>query len=322
MAEDFYKILGVGRDASASDIQKAYRKLARKYHPDLNPEDKTAKAKFQEVQRAFDVLNDPSKRELYDRYGSSFESMGAGAGPRGGRAAWSGGPGAEEIDFSQLFGERGGGADPSGMFGDIFSQFRRAGGRSRRSGQSDARGADATAELEIPFQTAVLGGETQISLQREDGHVETLAVKIPAGIAEGKKIRLRGQGQPVPGGTAGDILITIHVAPHPWFTRRGNNLEVRVPVTLGEAALGAKVDLPTPRGTISVRVPPGTSSGKKLRVKGHGVAPKNGEPGDLYAEIQIVLPAPLDDQCVEMIKKLDEHASAAHPQQPRRDLKW
>jgi DnaJ-class molecular chaperone len=322
MAEDFYKILGVGRDASASDIQKAYRKLARKYHPDLNPEDKTAKTKFQEVQRAFDVLNDASKRELYDRYGSSFESMGAGAGPRGGRAAWSAGPGAEEIDFSQLFGERGGGADPSGMFGDIFSQFRRAGGRSRRGGQSDLRGADVTAELEIPFQTAVLGGETRISLEREDGHVETLAVKIPAGVDEGKKIRLRGQGQAMPGGTAGDILITIHVAPHPWFSRRGKNLEVRVPVTLGEAALGAKIDVPTPRGTISLRVPPGTSSGKKLRVKGHGVAPKNGEPGDLFAEIQIGLPSPLDDQCVEMIKKLDEHAASAHPQQPRRDLKW
>jgi DnaJ-class molecular chaperone len=322
MAEDYYKILGVGRDASPADIQKAYRKLARKYHPDLNPDDKTAKSKFQEVQRAFDVLNDPSKRELYDRYGSSFESMGAGGGPRGGGgwSAWGAGPGAEEIDLSQLFGERFGGAEPTGTFADIFSQFRRAGGRGRAA--QAVRGADIATELEIPFQTAVLGGQAQISLRRPSGQVETITVKIPTGIDEGKKIRLRGKGEEVPGGTAGDILITIHVAPHPWFTRRGNDLEVRVPVTVAEAALGAKVDVPTPRGTIALRVPAGTSSGKKFRVRGHGVAPKNGAAGDLYAEIQIVLPSPLDEACVEMIKKLDEHAQTAHPQQPRRDLRW
>ncbi len=333
MADDYYQILGVGRDASAADIQKAYRKLARKYHPDLNPDDKTAKGKFQEVQRAFDVLNDPSKRELYDRYGSSFESMGAG-GPRGGggggagpgaggRAAWNYAPGGEEVDFSQLFGERYGGGDPTSMFGDMFTQFRRAGGRGRRAAsQAPSRGADVSAELEIPFGTAVLGGETQISLQRPDGHTETLKVKIPAGIDEGKKIRLRGQGEPGADGTPGDLLITIHVAPHPWFTRRGNNLEVRVPVTLAEAALGAKVDVPTPRGTIALRIPPGTSSGKKLRVKGHGVVPRNGEAGDLYALVEIMLPTPLDEPTLELIKQIDQHAQAAGEQQPRRDLRW
>jgi DnaJ-class molecular chaperone len=324
MAEDYYKTLGVGRDASPADIQKAYRTLARKYHPDLNPEDKTAKTKFQEVQRAFDVLNDPSKRELYDRYGSSFESMGAGAGggPRGGRQQWSAGPGGEEVDFSQLFGERYGGGDPSSMFGDIFSQFRRAGGGRRRQAAGDERGADLATELDIPFNTAVLGGEAQISLQRPDGHVETLAVKIPLGISDGKKIRLRGKGGSAPGGTPGDILIAVHVAPHPWFSRRGDDLEVRLPVTLAEAALGAKVDVPTPRGTISLRVPPGTSSGKKLRIKGHGVASRNGKTGDLLAQVEIVLPTPLDEECTELIKKLDEHAQATGPQDPRRDLRW
>jgi curved DNA-binding protein len=326
MADDYYKILGVARDASSADIQKAYRKLARKYHPDMNPEDKTAKSKFQEVQRAFDVLNDSSKRELYDRYGSSFESMGAGAGPRGGggRATWGAAPeGAEDIDFSQLFGERFGG-DQTSPFGDIFAQFRRAGGKQRRGGaaQGASRGADVSAELEIPFAMAVLGGERQISVQRPDGHVETLKVKIPPGIDAGKKIRLRGQGEPVANGTSGDILITIHVAPHPWFTRRGNNLEVHVPVTLAEAALGAKVDVPTPRGKISLRIPPGSSSGKKLRIKGHGVAPRNGEPGDLFAQIQIVLPTVLDDESLELIKKLDAHAESVSPQNPRRDLSW
>jgi DnaJ-class molecular chaperone len=326
MAADYYKTLGIARDASAADIQKAYRKLARKYHPDLNPDDKTAKSKFQEVQRAFDVLNDPSKRELYDRYGSSFESMGAagaaGGGPRGGPYAWSTGPGGEEIDISQLFGERFGGGDPSSLFGDMFSQFRRAGGGRSAGRAAPAQGADATAEIEIPFATAVQGGHTQISLQRADGQVETLSVKIPAGISEGRKIRLRGKGEAVPGGAAGDLLITVHVAPHPWFTRKGNHLEVRVPVTLAEAALGAKVDVPTPRGTIALTIPPGTSSGRKLRIKGHGVAGKNGEAGDLYADVQIVFPSPLDDESRELVKKLDELVQSKHPQQPRKDLRW
>ena len=223
-----------------------------------------------------------------------------------------------------MFGERFGGGDPSGMFGDIFTQFRRAGGgRTRRAApQQPMRGADIGAELEIPFNTAVQGGEAQISLRRHSGKVDTLSVKIPPGIDEGKKIRLRGQGEAPPGGEPGDILITIHVAPHPWFTRRGNDLEVRVPVSLSEAALGAKVDVPTPKGTISLRIPEGSSSGKKLRIKGHGVTGRNGQSGDLYAELQIVLPSPLDEECVEIIKKLDEHEKSAHPQQPRRDLKW
>jgi molecular chaperone DnaJ/curved DNA-binding protein len=330
MAEDYYKTLGVSRNASAADIQKAYRDLARKYHPDMNPDDKSAKGKFQEVQRAFDVLNDASKRELYDRYGSSFESMGAGGGPRGGagggRATWGASPeGAEDVDFSQLFGERfGGGGEGSSPFGDIFTQFRRAGGRQRRGAapQGEARGADVSAELEIPFTTAVLGGEAQISVRRQTGQVETLSVKIPAGIDDGKKIRLRGQGEAVAGGTPGDILITIRVAPHPWFTRQKNNLEVRVPITIAEAALGAKVDVPTPRGTITLRVPSGSSSGKKLRIKGHGVSPRNGEPGDLFAHLEIMLPPKLDDEALDLIKKLDAHAEGLAPQQPRKDLRW
>ncbi len=326
MAEDYYKTLGISRDASPADIQKAHRKLARKYHPDLHPDDKTAKQKFQEVQRAFDVLNDPAKRELYDRYGSSFESMGSGGGPRGGpggpRPQWGGPTGGEDVDFSQMFGERFGADTSGGSWGDIFGQFRRAGGRQRRESAGAARGADVAAELEIPFNTSVLGGETQVSLRRPDGQVENLSVKIPAGIAEGKKIRLRGRGEAMPGGTPGDILITVHVASHPWFSRRGNNLEVRLPLTLAEAALGAKVDVPTPKGTITLSIPPGSSSGKKLRVKGHGVVGREGEVGDLFAEIQIVLPTPLDEECLELIKKLDAHATSEHPQQPRRDLRW
>ena len=144
------------------------------------------------------------------------------------------------------------------------------------------RGADLATEVEIPFTTAILGGEVQLSMRRATGETETIVVKIPVGIEEGKKIRLRGQGEPAParGGTAGDILITVRVGTHPFFSRRGNNLDVKVPVTLAEAALGAKIDIPTPKGTIVLRVPAGTSSGRKLRVKGRGVAPKGVDPGD------------------------------------------
>ncbi len=321
MAEDYYKTLGVRRDASQAEIQKAYRELARKYHPDMNPDDKTAKAKFQQVQKAFDVLNDSEKREMYDRYGSSFETMGAG-GPRGG-AAWGAGPGgagAEAFDFSQFFGERFG-EQPAGGFGDIFSQFRRAAGsRARKSATSPPRrGADLHHELQIPLATSITGGEVQLTLRRGSGKTETITVKIPAGIEGGKKIRLRGQGEPGPrGGTPGDILITIRVAPHPCFQRRGNHLHVQVPVTLAEAALGAKVDLPTPRGIVSLRVPPGSSSGTKLRLKGRGVTPNSGPPGDLLAEIQIVLPKELGEADRQMIEEFGRR----HPQDPRAELRW
>ena len=320
MSEDYYKILGVRRDASQAEIQRAYRELARKYHPDQNPGDKAAKSKFVQVQKAFEVLNDPEKREMYDRYGSSFETMGAG-GPRG--PGWGGGAGgfrAEDFDFGQFFGERFG-AEPGGGFGEIFGQFRRAAGRGARqsAGGSRRRGADIAHELAIPFNTAITGGQAQINVRRQSGKTDAISVKIPAGIEDGKKIRVRGQGEPGPRrGTPGDILITIRVAPHPFFQRRGNHLHVKVPVTLAEAALGAKVDVPTPHGTVSLGIPSGTSSGTKLRIKGHGAAPKNSPPGDLLAEIQIVLPGQLGDADEQMIREFGQR----HPQNPRADLKW
>jgi DnaJ-class molecular chaperone len=319
MADDYYKTLGVKRDASQAEIQKAYRDLARKYHPDLNPDDKTAKKKFQEVQTAFDVLNDPGKREMYDRYGANFEQFSQGAGPGAQRGPTRGpaGVGPEDFDFSQFFGERFG-AEGGGGFGDIFGQFRRAGGR-RASRTARLRGEDVRHEIEVPFLTAVNGGEVHISLAHESGQSETLAVKIPVGIDEGKTIRLRGKGTPgIQGGPAGDLLIAIHVAPHPYFQRSGNNVLVKAPVTLAEAALGAKIDVPTTRGKVSVRVPPGTSSGKKLRVKGQGVKPVKGEPGDLLVEILIVLPPKIDEQGQELLRQFDQ----LHPIDPRSQLPW
>lgn len=317
MAEDYYKTLGVRRGSTQDEIQKAYLELARKYHPDMNPDDKTAKTKFQEVQAAFDVLSDTEKREMYDRYGSSFETMGPG-GPTG-STTWGAGPGGfqgEAFDFGEIFGQ-GVGQQPRGGFGNIFEQFRRAGGQG--GPKRTQRGADLKHELQIPFNTAVMGGEAQITLQRATGKTETIAVKIPQGIADGKKIRVRGQGEPGPrGSTAGDILLTIRVAPHPYFQRRGNHLHIKVPVTIAEAASGAKIDVPTPSGTVALSVPAGCSSGMKLRIKGHGVSPKSGPPGDLLAEIQVTLPKDLSDAD----RKLLDEVGRRYPENPRDKLQW
>jgi curved DNA-binding protein len=314
MAEDYYHSLELNRGASQAEIDKAYARLARKYHPDVNPDDKNAKKKFQEIQAAYDVLKDPKKREMYDRYGSAFEQAGqAGGGPRGG-GTWSYNVGPEDFDFAQFFG----GEMPGGM-GDIFSQMRRGQGSQRRARKAQAAGADVEAEVEIPFNLAVTGGETHLTLTREGGQSETLTVRIPPGIDDGKKLRLRGRGEPgLNGGPSGNLLVKVRVAAHPYFTRRGDHLYVRLPVTLLEAVEGAKVDVPTPKGTVSLRVPPGSSSGTKLRIKGHGVAAANGPAGDLFAEVQIVLPSKLDDDAIAQIKQI----AARYPQDPRRDLRW
>ena len=204
-------------------------------------------------------------------------------------------------------------------FGDLFGQFRRSASKFRKPASPPQRSSDLQQELQVPFTTAITGGEIQIGVQRPSGKTDTIAVKIPAGIEDGKKIRVRGQGQPAPrGGVPGDILLKIRITPHPYFQRRGNQLRVRVPITLSEAVMGAKVDLPTPRGTVTLSVPPGSSSGAKLRVKGHGVAPKNGLAGDLLAEIQIVLPEQLSEADRQTIHQVDQN----YPQDPRKNLRW
>ena len=319
MATDYYATLGVGRTASQEDIQKAYRKLARKYHPDKNPDDATAKKKFQEVQSAFEVLSDPEKRKRFDQFGSDFEAArggGGGGAPGGWRYTTSTGPQTYPFDLNEMFGGNAGEAMGGGGFSDLFKQFRSGG--NRREARA-ARGADLKHELTVPFATAVLGGQAAITVRRGDGNVETINVKIPPGIDDGKRIRLREQGEEgAGGGPAGDILVTIRVSPHPFFRRTGNRLDVRVPVTLAEAVQGAKVDVPTPHGTITLTVPPNTSSGARLRVKGHGVRPKGSDPGDLFAEIQIALPDQLTDEERKQLASISEH----HPQKPRAELRW
>ena len=320
--DDYYKVLGVSKDASADEIQKAYRKLARKYHPDLHADDEEkvreqAKQKFQKVQQAYDVLSDDKKRQMYDQMGPNFEQMRGGS-PFGGGGGhpFGGGPGGG-IDLSQLFGGGGGGGGRG--FEDILRQMGGAGPMGAGGGPQVAptRGRDVEQEITVPFSTAVLGGKHQLSLKRRNGKIDRIDVKIPAGIDSGKKIRLRGQGQS-DGGPRGDLLVTVKVAPHPNYTRKGLNLQITVPITVIEAAEGASIDLPTPHGTVSLKVPPGSSSGRSLRLKGMGVKGAN-KSGDLIAVLQIMVPADVSNEDLEILKRLDDRWGSS---EARAELTW
>jgi DnaJ-class molecular chaperone len=298
MPRDYYEVLGVARDASEADIKKAYRKLARQYHPDRNPGDKQAEARFKEVQEAYDVLGDKNKRTQYDRFGHVGPGGAAGAGPF--RAEGGGGQGFEfqginPEDLASIFGAfGGGGADLGDMFG------RRGRGRARAPRPPQA----AEAEVAIPFLKAALGGTVSLSV---DGR--QIDLKVPAGVEEGKKLRLAGQG---PGG--GDLLVRIKIDPHPYFRREGNDVVLEVPLTVAECILGAKVDVPTLDGThLTVKVPPGTSSGARLRLRGKGIAA-----GDQFIEIKVVVPKPSDERSRELI----EEFARLNPQNPRANLSW
>ena len=312
MSDDHYQILGVSRTATSEDIQKSYREMARKYHPDLHPDDDAAKEQFKKVQTAFDVLNDPSKREMYDRYGSSFEGVGASGGggwsPQGHQGGFQSGA---EVDLESLFG---------GGFADLFGGGKRRSSRPRRS--PSAPGEDITANIRIPFQLAIDGGKTEVRFDR-DGTNETLSITIPQGLPDGSRMRLRGQGRPgVGGGVAGDLLLGVGVEPHSVYRREGDVLAVSLPITLSEALEGAKVDLPTPWGVISLRIPAGTSSGKKLRAAGMGVRHANGSKGDLIAEVQIVLPETDDEAVSQALLEAIKAAEASAPKDPRAAIKW
>jgi DnaJ-class molecular chaperone len=328
MNNDYYATLGVGRGASQEEIQKAYRKLARKYHPDMNPDNKEAQKKFKEVQQAYDVLSDDKMRKMYDQFGPNFEQVAQGAGA--GRQ-WTGQvpPGFGGFDFGGAFTGGGDESLPPDLQ-DLLRQFTGGGGgfqfgggpmprrRGRRTpGQA---GADVQHEVEVPFRIAVSGGEVSLRLVRPGRKTETIAVKIPAGIEDGKVIRLRGQGEASSsGGPPGDLLINVRVASHAHYRRDELGLIVRVPVTLAEAALGAKVDVPTPHGVISLKVPPGTSSGTRLRAKGQGIHTGDGRIGDLYAEIMIAIPKQLDDKAADLVRQLDQRLQQ---RDPRAELEW
>lgn len=298
---DLYKTLGVSQQASEDEIRKAYRKLAREYHPDRRPDDPNAAEKFKEIQQAYEVLGDSDKREQYDRYGAAFQN---GGGP---------GPGGAPVDFEQIFGQ--GGIDLGDLFGGAFG----GGGGPRTRGPRPTKGQDFKTEITVPFHLMVNGGTYELAMS-SNGKRDLLDIKIPPGIRNGAIIRLAGQGSPgAGGGPPGDLLVTVHSAPHPWFRRDGDNLLIDVPITVSEAVLGAKIDVPTLNdGEVTVTIPPGTSSGAKLRLKEKGIPnSKLGKRGDQFVITKIIAPKEISD---DARNALEEFAKLT-PYAPRED-KW
>ncbi len=306
MAVDYYQVLGVSRTAGPDEIRKAYKKIARENHPDVKPNDAAAAERFKQANEAYEVLSDPEKRKQYDQFGAGWKHARQ-AGPYPGGGPFGGGQ-QVEFDFSDLFG--GGPVD----LGDLFG-----GGARRRSSRPRAtRGQDLKTEITVPFQLAAQGGEYDLHLNRPSGR-ETLTIKIPAGLREGGVVRLAGQGHPGSGGgPAGDLLVTVHFAPHPYFRREGNDVMLELPLTVSEAALGTRVDVPTlTEGLVTLTVPPGASSGTRLRLKGKGFPdPRTKEHGHQYVVVKIVVPKGTDGKVRELFEELAREA----PLNPREGL--
>lgn len=294
--KDFYKILGVAKDVSDAELKKVYRKLARQYHPDSNPGDAKAEAKFKEISEAYSVLADPAQRKEYDQ----VRAMGGGARFTGG-AGGQGFPG----------GFPGGGA---GGFEDVFSNlFGGGGSRGGFGGFGPQRGSDLTMTTTLNFIDGVKGTSIKVNLGGKD-----VSVNIPAGVNDGQKIKLRGKGQASPnGGEAGDLIITCNIKPHPIFSRDGNNVRVTVPVTYAEAVLGATILVPTLGGEpVKLKVAPGTPNGRVLRVKGRGVVTAKHE-GDLLATVEVAVPSHVSDKAK---KALEEFNGLLPDEDPRAEL--
>ncbi|MEZ6056010.1 MAG: DnaJ C-terminal domain-containing protein [Planctomycetaceae bacterium] len=303
MALDYYQVLGLSRTATQDEIRKAYKKLAKENHPDAKPGDAAASARFKEASEAYDVLGDAEKRKQYDQFGSQWKH------------AQGGGRGQQfDFDLNDILGKGGGGVDLGDLFGGAFGG---GGGRRRSAPPRTSRGRDITAEITIPFHMSAVGGSYDVHVDRGES-TETLAVKIPAGVKPKGTIRLAGQGQPGSGGPAGDLLITVHVAPHPYFRREGDHLLVDVPVTIIEATLGGPVDIPTlDEGEVTLTIPPGTASGARLRLRGKGFPVlRSSEKGDQFAIIKIVPPKELSDDARRLLTELSEVLD----QEPRRGL--
>lgn len=308
--KDFYATLGVQKDVSYAELKKVYRKLARQYHPDSNPGDAAAEARFKSISEAYAVLSDPQQRAEYDQ----LRAMGSGA-----RFSAGGSPGGFEDVFGGMFGGPSRGRASQGGFEDIFGGLFGGGGGFPGGASTGFRGGpqkgrDQTAEVSLEFMTAV-SGDT-VTLERQGGR--PLTVKVPAGVADGQKIRLKGKGEAsMTGGEPGDLVLTVRVRPHPVFERDGLNLRVDVPVTFVEAALGATIEVPTLGGEpVRLKVAPGTPSGRVLRVKGRGATSAKGT-GDLLASVQVAVPSHLS---AEAQKKLEAFAKTLPDENPRDDL--
>lgn len=347
--KDYYAVLGVKRGATEEEIKKAYRKLARKYHPDVNPGNRQAEARFKEVGEAYDVLSDPEKRRRYDQFGSA--AFDAGFDPR---AAWrrAGGTGASTrggFDFGPFGGE--GGPDAS-VFEELFTDLLGGGlggaRRRTRTGRfggrmAGVRGSDVEQRFPVSFEDAARGATRELEIARDapceacggSGAVrgaqtcptclgrgtvrrtERVSVRVPAGVETGSRIRLAGKGaEGAGGGPPGDLLLVVEVRPHPYFKREGDDIRLELPVTVTEAALGAKVDVPTLDGPVSLTIPPGSSSGTTLRLRERGVHRLKGGRGDQYVTLKVVLPKPLDERS----KALLEEFGRRNPLDPRTGL--
>ncbi len=405
--KDYYGVLGVKKSASTDDIRKAFRKLARKYHPDVNPGDKSAEEKFKTLSEANDVLSDPKKRKIYDQLGfysdnidpATADAYARGGGqpgasdfsggfPGGGRAP-GGGPSNVDFggfDFSDLFegarsgGRRSSGGSGGGGFKDIFSNIFTGGGRGESVAEGPEPGSDLEYQVNVPFWTAIRGGVMKLNIARRDvcaschgnGYTEApgecpqchgkgtieqtggrmkfnvtcprchgtgknistcpdchgegsiertdpLEIRIKAGTRDGQRIRIPGKGNAgLRGGGVGDLYVIIRIDPHPIFSREGDDIYITVPVTVVEAALGSKIEVPTIDGRSMLKIPPGTQSGQKLRLREKGVpsATKDGVRGDEIVEVKISVPMPRDEKTKELLREI----AKLNPEDPREEL--
>jgi len=342
--KDYYATLGVKKTATADDVRKAFRKLARKYHPDVNPNDKKAEEKFKELSEANDVLSDPKKRKIYDQLGFYSDNIdpktaeayansgggaagnpfGGGGNPFGGASGPYGGysQGGQNTDFDfrdfDFGGQQQGGR--SGSFKDIFSGI--FGGAAAQE-PTNLAGADAEYTVQVPFWESIRGGEMKLNIQRPSamGRMtpEPISFRIKPGTRDGQRIRLAGKGNPgVRGGPPGDLYLIVHIAEHPIFHRDADDISLTLPILPWEAALGAKVEVPTIDGRTVLRVPPGTQTGQKLRMREKGVpsATRPGVIGDQIVEIRIVIPEIPNVEAKELWHKLEK----LHPEDPRKEL--
>ena len=336
---DYYDILGVTKTATADEIKRAHRKLALKHHPDRNKNNKDAEEKFKEIQEAYDVLSDPTKRANYDQFGhagvgaagpgsahgpngdpfDAFRRAQAGRGGGAGRTTWRPSPGVSVEDFDP--GQFGAGGD----FGDIFEQMfggRGGGGgfgRGATRGRTrpePARGQDVDHEVTLTFEQAARGTTLPLQITRGPGQNETIEIKVPPGVKDGSRIRIKGRGEQS-GGEPGDLFIITRVLPHPYFRREGLDIYLDVPLSLYEALLGTKLQVPTLDGPVNLTIPPGAGSGAKLRIKGRGVE-RGADKGDQYAVVKIVVPKGLDDEDKKAILQLE----SKHPLNARAEAKW
>lgn len=327
---DYYEVLGVPKTASQDEIKKAHRKLVRQHHPDVNKNSSKSEEKFKEVQEAYDVLSDTTKRANYDQFGHAgvgvdpgtappggdpFDFLRNSAGARGGRRRSAPSPNVRVEDF----GMGGGDGDPS-QFSDMFSQFFGAAGG--RGGQADPRGRarpkrgeDIEYPVTLTFEQAARGNTLPLQINRQ-GKLETIDIKIPAGVKDDSRVRIKGRGQQSEG-EPGDLFIVTKVLPHPYFRREGNDIFLDLPLSLYEALLGTKVEVPTLDGPVTLTIPPGTSGGSKLRIRGRGIE-RGPDKGDQIVLTRIIVPKTLDEEDQAAIRKLQ----TKHPLDPRAELRW